>query len=86
MEKKGRHKVDKKKREDIIWTVKFRSACTYVQADLTLHCPFLELLYNTEKLQNLNPDGSFTLADSNYFSSPWEILPTVQENKYLAIF
>ena len=34
----------------------------------------------------LKPDGSFTVDDSNSFFSPYKILPTAQENKYLGIF
>ena len=33
-----------------------------------------------------NPDGSFTVDDSNSFFSPYKILPIAQENKYLGIF
>ena len=33
-----------------------------------------------------NTDGSFTMANSNSFFSPYEILPIAQENKYLRIF
>ena len=34
-------------------------------------------------LNSSNTDGSFTMANSNSFLSPYEILPTDQENKYL---
>ena len=37
-------------------------------------------------LNGSNPDGSFTLDDSNSFFSPYKILPIAQENKYLGIF
>ena len=37
-------------------------------------------------LNSLNTDGSFTMPNSNSFLSPYEILPTVQENKYLGKF
>ena len=33
-------------------------------------------------LNGSNPDGSFTLDDSNSFFSPYKILPIAQENKY----
>ena len=33
-------------------------------------------------LDGSNTDGSFTIANSNSFLSPYEILPTAQENKY----
>ena len=33
-----------------------------------------------------NPDGSFTVDDSNSFFSPYKILQIAQENKYLVIF
>ena len=37
-------------------------------------------------LNGSNPDGSFTADDSNYFFSPYKILPIGQENKYLGTF
>ena len=33
-------------------------------------------------LDGSNTDGSFTMANSNSFLSPYEILPIAQENKY----
>ena len=42
------------------------------------------LFSNTVKLQSL--DGSFAVAESNSFLSPWEILLIALENKYLGIF
>ena len=44
--------------------------------------PSLFVQYN---LNSSNPDGSFTLDDSNSFLSPYKILPIAQENKYLGI-
>ena len=43
----------------------------------------LQVQYN---LNGSNPDGSFTVDDSNSFFSPYKILPTAQENKYVGIF
>ena len=37
-------------------------------------------------LNGSNTDGSFTIANSNHFLSPYEILPIAQENKYLGKF
>ena len=37
-------------------------------------------------LNSSNTDGSFTMVNSNAFLSPYEILPIVQENKYLVKF
>ena len=37
-------------------------------------------------LKSTNTDGSFTMANSNLFLSPYEILPIAQENKYLGKF
>ena len=37
-------------------------------------------------LNSSNTDGSFTMANSNSFLSPYEILPLAQENKYLGNF
>ena len=41
------------------------------------------LQYN---LNGSNTDGSFTVDDSNFFFSPYKILPIAKENKYLGIF
>ena len=43
-------------------------------------------LYIQSNLNSSNTDGSFTMADSNSFLSPYEILPTTLENKYLRKF
>ena len=37
-------------------------------------------------LNSLNTDGSFAMANSNLFSSPYEIDPIAPENKYLRKF
>ena len=37
-------------------------------------------------LDGSNTDGSFTMAHSNSFLSPYKILPIAQENKYLIDF
>ena len=37
-------------------------------------------------LDGSNTDGSFTMANSNSFMSPYEIFPLAQENKYLGTF
>ena len=42
--------------------------------------------YIQYNLNGSNPDGSFTVDDSNSFYSPYKILPIAQENKYLGIF
>ena len=34
-------------------------------------------------LDSSNTDGSFTMANSNSFLSPYKVLPIAQENKYL---
>ena len=44
------------------------------------------VLYVQYNLNGSNPDGSFTVDDSNSFFSPHKILPIAQENKYLRIF
>ena len=43
-------------------------------------------IYIQSNLNSLNTDGLFTMANSNSFLSPYEILPTAQENKYLGKF
>ena len=42
-----------------------------------------DIQYN---LNGSNPDGSFTVDDSNSFFSSYKILQIAQENKYLGIF
>ena len=37
-------------------------------------------------LNSSNNDGSFTMANSNAFLSPYEILPRAQKNKYFGEF
>ena len=37
-------------------------------------------------LNSSNTDGSFTMAYSNSFLSPYEILPLTQENRHLGQF
>ena len=43
-------------------------------------CQYLQLNLNSS-----NTDGSFTMADSNSFLSPYKILPITQEKKHLGI-
>ena len=43
----------------------------------------MQLMFN---LNGSNTNGSFTMANSNSFFSPNEILPITQENKYLGKF
>ena len=43
----------------------------------------MQIQYN---LNGSNTDGLFTVDDSNWFFSPYKILPIAQENKYLGIF
>ena len=50
---------------------------------ILIHNDFIVLQLN---LDSSNTDGSFTVANSNSFLSPYEILPIAQENKYLGIF
>ena len=42
--------------------------------------------YIQSNLNNSNTDGSFTMANSNSFLSPYEVFPIAQENKYLGKF
>ena len=46
----------------------------------------LELYIIQSNIDSSNTDGTFTMANSNSFLSPYEILPIVQENKYLRKF
>ena len=51
------------------------------------HCLQTNLGVNLQyDLNGSNPDGSFTVDDSNSFLSPYELLPIAQENKYLREF
>ena len=56
----------------------FSNKC--IEVNLYLRC----LLQSN--LNGSNTDGSFTMANSNSFFSPYEILPIAQENKYLRNF
>ena len=49
-------------------------------------CFFYVLAHIQSNLDVSNTDGSFTMANSYSFLSPYEILPTAQENKYLRKF
>ena len=46
----------------------------------------LELLTSTKNLNDSNTDDSLSMANSNSFFSPYDIITTAQENKYLGIF
>ena len=47
----------------------------------------MDYLYHLQSnLDGSNSDGSFIMANSNSFLSPYEILPIAQENKYLRNF
>ena len=48
------------------------------------HRPRFEELQSN--LDSSNYDGSFTMANSNSFLSPYEMLPLAQENKYFGKF
>ena len=41
---------------------------------------------SSKNLNSSNTDGSFTMANSNSFLSPYEILPLAQGNKYSGKF
>ena len=43
-------------------------------------------IFIQSNLNSSNTDGSFTMANSNSFLSPYEILPLVQKNKYSGKF
>ena len=47
---------------------------------------YVWLTYIQSNLASSNTDGSFTMANSNSFLSPYEVLPIAQENKYFAKF
>ena len=59
--------------------------CSVAIAHRWVTCFFCSKLYIQYNLNGSNPDGSFTLDDSNSFFSPYKILPIAQENKYLGI-
>ena len=43
-------------------------------------------IFIQKNLDSSNTDGSFTMPNSKSFLSPYKILPTAQENKYLGKF
>ena len=50
------------------------------------HCVLVRMKNVQSKLDSLKTDGLFTMANSNSFLSPYEVLPIAQENKYLGNF
>ena len=56
------------------------------QNDISYFSKKKKYIYIQYNLNGSNPDGSFTLDDSNSFFGPYKILPIAQENKYLGIF
>ena len=54
--------------------------CDLLLSNLCYDC------YIQSNLDGSNTDGSFTMANSNSFLSPYAILPIAQENKYLRKF
>ena len=46
----------------------------------------IEAIVKKSNLNSSKTDGSFTMADSNLFLSPYDILLIAPENKYLRIF
>ena len=53
---------------------------------ITLFGPNEKQMRIQSNLDGSNTDGSFTMANSGSFLSPYEILPIAQENKYLGKF
>ena len=63
----------------------------YIVNDIHVLCYFSALSYVEchhvqSNLDGSNTDGSFSMANSNSFLSPYEILLIAQENKYLRNF
>ena len=54
--------------------------------NLYFTCFYLLRFQVQSNLNSSNTDGSFTMANSNSFLSPYKILPLAQENKYLGKF
>ena len=50
---------------------------------LKTNAPYLELRILQSNLDGSNTDGSFTMANSNSFLSPYEIFPIAQEGIFL---
>ena len=50
-----------------------------------LFCFVFIIFYLQSNFNSSNTDGSFNMANSSSFLSPYEFLPIVQENKYLLI-
>ena len=61
--------------------VSYFSKKTYASEALLMSTNYLQ-----SNLHSLNTDGSFTMANSNLFLSPYDIPPIAQENKYLRKF
>ena len=55
-------------------------------AETIAYKPHVMHLHLQSTLNSSTTNGSFTMANSNSFLSPNEILPLAQENKYLGKF
>ena len=65
------------------FTELFKTNFSMQKIDKAQHKTFM-ILFNIQS--NPSSNGSFTMLNSNSFFSPYEILPTAQENKYLGKF
>ena len=54
--------------------------------DILGKCSYFITKRVQSNINSSNTDGSFTMANSNSFLSPYKILPLAQENKYLGKF
>ena len=66
-------------------TFNLRRVCDQALFNL-VHIVMVDTIKIQSNLDGSNTDGSFTMANSNSFLSPYEILPIFQENKYLRKF
>ena len=53
---------------------------------MSFHSAAFRAFGQYSRTDSSNTDGSFTMAKSNSFLSPYEILPIAQENKHLGNF
>ena len=66
---------------------KYHHSDAACEAETAWHDTFFFFISYTEKnFNDSNTNGSFTVADSNSFLCPLEILPIAQENEYLEMF
>ena len=67
----------------LLTTIKLLNSVTLILALVRAQYPLPKMIDIQWNLDSSNTDGSFTMANSNSFLNPYEVLLIAQENKYL---